>query len=249
MQQAPPRPRPPPAAGQGRAATAIHRPGAIDRGIFRAYDIRGVVGQTLDAGVAELIGQSIGSLMADKGLSDIVVGRDGRLSGPDMVAGLVEGLRKAGRNVIDIGMAPTPVVYFAAYHLRAGSCVSVTGSHNPPDYNGFKIVVGGETLSGDAITDLYTRIAEDRLHAGGEPGQRAAPRHRRGLRRSASPPTCRSTAALKVVVDAGNGVAGDDRVRACWRRSAPTSRRCTARSTAPSPTTIRTRARRTTSRT
>ena len=108
--------------------------------------------------------------MADKGLSDIVVGRDGRLSGPDMVAGLVEGLRKAGRNVIDIGMAPTPVVYFAAYHLRTGSCVSVTGSHNPPDYNGFKVVIAGETLSGSAITDLYTRIAEDRLHEAGSLG-------------------------------------------------------------------------------
>ncbi|MFX4798058.1 phosphomannomutase/phosphoglucomutase, partial [Acinetobacter baumannii] len=86
-----------------------------------------------------------------------VVGRDGRLSGPALVDGLVAGLRRAGRNVIDIGVAPTPVVYFAAYHLRAGSCVAVTGSHNPPDYNGFKVVVGGETLSGDTIVDLYER--------------------------------------------------------------------------------------------
>ena len=78
-------------------------------------------------------------------LADIVIGRDGRLSGPDMVAGLTAGLRKAGRNVIDIGMVPTPVVYFGAFHLRTGCCVSVTGSHNPPDYNGFKIVVSGET--------------------------------------------------------------------------------------------------------
>ena len=97
----------------------------IDKGIFRAYDIRGIVGQTLDMGVAELIGQSVGSLMAEKGLTDIVVGRDGRLSGPDMVAGLVEGLRKAGRNVIDIGLAATPVVYFAAYQLRTGCCIAV----------------------------------------------------------------------------------------------------------------------------
>jgi phosphomannomutase/phosphoglucomutase len=131
----------------------------IDRSIFRAYDIRGVVGVGIDEGVAQLIGQAVGSLMADKGLQDIVVGRDGRLSGPSLVAALIEGLRKAGRNVIDIGLAPTPVTYFAAYHLRTGSCVALTGSHNPPDYNGFKIVVGGETLSGDAITDLYARIA------------------------------------------------------------------------------------------
>src|SRR5690606_23729966 len=132
-------------------------PVAIDPGIFRAYDIRGIVGQSLDRSVAELIGHAIGSLMHEQGLKDIVVGRDGRLSGPDMVAGLTAGLRKAGREVIDIGMAPTPVVYFGAYHLRTGCCVSVTGSHNPPDYNGFKIVVGGETLSGAAITDLYAR--------------------------------------------------------------------------------------------
>ncbi len=182
-------------------------PVLIDRGIFRAYDIRGVVGQTLDMGVAELIGQSIGSLMADKGLSDIVVGRDGRLSGPDMVAGLVEGLRKAGRNVIDIGMAPTPVVYFAAYHLRTGSCVSVTGSHNPPDYNGFKVVIAGETLSGNAITELYTRIAEDRLHEGGGLGN---VQHRDVsldyIARIAS--DVQIDRRLKVVVDAGNGVAG-----------------------------------------
>jgi len=179
----------------------------IDKGIFRAYDIRGIVGQTLDMGVAELIGQSVGSLMAEKGLTDIVVGRDGRLSGPDMVAGLVEGLRKAGRNVIDIGLAATPVVYFAAYQLRTGCCIAVTGSHNPPDYNGFKIVVGGETLSGNAITDLYARIAEDRLHDAHAPGnwqQRDVSQDY--LERIAS--DVQLDRRLKVVVDAGNGVAG-----------------------------------------
>jgi phosphomannomutase/phosphoglucomutase len=179
----------------------------IEKSIFRAYDIRGVVGTTLDMGVAELIGQSIGSLMAEKGLNDIVVGRDGRLSGPDMVAGLVEGLRKAGRNVIDIGMAATPVVYFAAYQLRTGCAVAVTGSHNPPDYNGFKIVVGGETLSGRAIEDLYARIAEDRLHEAGSLGNW---QHRdvsaEYIERIAS--DVQLDRRLKVVVDAGNGVAG-----------------------------------------
>ncbi|RDY65571.1 phosphomannomutase/phosphoglucomutase [Lysobacter soli] len=180
---------------------------AIDRGIFRAYDIRGVVGQTLDAGVAELIGHAIGSLMHEKGLTDIVVGRDGRLSGPALVEGLIAGLRKAGRNVIDIGLAPTPVVYFGAYHLRAGSCVSVTGSHNPPDYNGFKIVVGGETLSGDTITDLYARIADDRLHLGdlGSLVQRDISEDY--VQRIAS--DVQIDRPLRVVVDAGNGVAGE----------------------------------------
>src|SRR5690606_34003787 len=106
----------------------------------------------------------IGTVMHEQGATDIVVGRDGRLSGPDMVAALAEGLRKAGRNVIDIGMVPTPVVYFGTYQLRTGSGVAVTGSHNPPDYNGFKIMVGGTTLSGEAITDLYNRIRQGRLH-------------------------------------------------------------------------------------
>ncbi|MGY0613055.1 phosphomannomutase/phosphoglucomutase [Luteimonas sp. A501] len=181
---------------------------AIDPGIFRAYDIRGIVGQTLDVGVAELIGHAIGSLMHEQGLKDIVIGRDGRLSGPDMVAGLTAGLRKAGRDVIDIGMVPTPVVYFGAYHLRTGCCVSVTGSHNPPDYNGFKIVVGGETLAGDAVTDLYARIAEDRLHTAPAPGgvteRDIADDY---VERIAS--DVQIDRPLKVVVDAGNGVAGE----------------------------------------
>src|SRR5690606_3505307 len=107
----------------------------------------------------------------------------------------------------DIGLAPTPVVYFAAYHLNTGSCVSVTGSHNPPDYNGFKVVVGGETLSGDAITDLHARIAEGRLHAAEAPGTLD--------QRSVDDDYVARIAAdiqldrpLRVVVDAGNGVAG-----------------------------------------
>jgi phosphomannomutase/phosphoglucomutase len=180
----------------------------IDRGIFRAYDIRGVVGRDLSPAVAELIGQAIGSLMHEQGLEDIVVGRDGRLSGPELAAGLIAGLRTAGRNVIDIGLAPTPLVYFGAYHLRAGSCVSVTGSHNPPDYNGFKIVVGDKTLYGDGIADLYARIADDRLHTAPSPG-RLEPREIDDdyVQRVAS--DIQIDRPLKVVVDAGNGVAGE----------------------------------------
>ena len=180
---------------------------AIDRSIFRAYDIRGVMGQTLDAGVAELIGQAIGSLMHDQGLEDIVVGRDGRLSGPELTEGLVNGLRKAGRNVIDIGLVPTPVVYFGCFHLRTGCGVAITGSHNPPDYNGFKIVVGGQTLSGKAITDLHARIGEDQLHEAEERGTLDE--------RDISDDYVERIAGdiqigqgLKVVVDAGNGAAG-----------------------------------------
>ena len=180
---------------------------AIERSIFRAYDIRGIVGQTLDPSVARMIGQAIGSEMQDQGLKDIVVGRDGRESGPAMANALIEGLRAAGRDVIDIGEAPTPLTYFAAFQLRTGSCVSVTGSHNPPDHNGFKIVLGGETLAGDAIEALYVRISEDRLHKTATPG---------GLQQREVAADYTSRIAediqverkLKVVVDAGNGVAG-----------------------------------------
>ena len=108
--------------------------------------------------------------MQEQRLREIVVGRDGRLSGPELMEGLIAGLRTAGIDVVDIGMVPTPVVYFGAYHLRTGCCVSLTGSHNPPDYNGFKIVVGGETLAGDAVVDLHTRIAERKLHTADVPG-------------------------------------------------------------------------------
>ena len=194
-----------PAEGAAPAASA---PLAVDPGIFRAYDIRGVVGKTLDAGVAEMIGRAIGSLMAEQGAHDIVIGRDGRLSGPDLVAGLTEGLRKAGRNVIDIGMVPTPVVYFATYHLHTGCGVAVTGSHNPPDYNGFKIMVGGTTLSGEAITDLYERISQDRLHMAesrGTVSQRDVSEDY--IARIAS--DVQVDRPIKVVVDAGNGVAGE----------------------------------------
>ena len=197
-----------PKPAEAVSAPAVAKGVALDPGIFRAYDVRGVLGQTLDAGIAELLGQSIGSVMQQQGLLDIVVGRDGRLSGPELSEGLINGLRKAGRNVIDIGMAPTPVVYFGAYHLRAGSCVSVTGSHNPPDYNGFKIVVGGETLSGDAITDLHDRIAGGRLYNADAPGSvRFQDIGEDYVQRIAN--DVQIDRPLKVVVDAGNGVAGD----------------------------------------
>ena len=192
----------------GDAVTSTTQHIAVDPEIFRAYDIRGVVGTTLSVEVAERIGQSIGTVMEEQGLLDVVVGRDGRLSGPELAAGLIEGLRKAGRNVIDIGLASTPVAYFAAFHLRTGCCVAVTGSHNPPDYNGFKIVVGGITLAGEAITDLYTRINEGRLHEASVPGsvqQREVAADY--IQRIAD--DVQLDRPLKVVVDAGNGVAGD----------------------------------------
>ena len=179
----------------------------VAAGMFRAYDIRGVVGRDLNGAVAEMIGQAIGSELIERGLRDIVVGRDGRLSGPELSAGLIEGLRNSGCEVHDIGLAPSPVAYFAAYHLRAGSCVVVTGSHNPPEYNGFKIVLGGETLSGEAITALHTRIAEGRLLQAAVPG--SVQQHDvtdAYIQRIAG--DVQLERPLKVVADAGNGVAG-----------------------------------------
>ena len=205
---------PPPAAAafavaSGARADAAATPlrASLERSIFRAYDIRGVVGKTLDAETARLIGQAIGTVMHQKDARTVVVGRDGRLSSPQMADALIQGLRQAGCEVIDIGEAPTPVVYFGAYQLRAGSCVSVTGSHNPPDYNGFKIVIEGETLSGNAIVDLYERIAENRLHLAETPGLVS---HRDitedYVQRIAG--DIQIERKLKVVVDCGSGIAG-----------------------------------------
>ena len=178
---------------------------AVERSIFRAYDIRGVVGKTLNTDIARLIGQAIGSAAQARGQHEIVVGRDGRLSGPDMAAALIEGLRASGMDVIDIGMAPTPVVYFACYHLNTGSGVAVTGSHNPPDYNGFKIVLGGETLAEEAIQDLYSRIVEGQLDSGSG-GLRSIDVSADYVERIAA--DVQTERPLKVVVDCGNGVAG-----------------------------------------
>lgn len=177
----------------------------VERSIFRTYDIRGVLGRTLTTGVARLIGRAVGSEAQQRGLREIVVGRDGRLSGPDLSAALIEGLRAAGCDVIDIGLAPTPLTYFGAFHLQTGSCVSVTGSHNPPDYNGFKIVLGGETLSEGAIQDLYERIVEGRFSSGSG-GLQTMDLTGDYVARIID--DIQIEKKLRIVVDAGNGVAG-----------------------------------------
>jgi phosphomannomutase / phosphoglucomutase len=179
----------------------------VDRSIFRAYDIRGVVGKTIDEKIAKLIGQAVGSLMSDKGCRSIVIGRDGRISSPSLSNALIDGLISTGRDVIDIGQVPTPLAYFGAFHFRTGCAISITGSHNPPDYNGFKIVVDGETLSGETIQDLYSRIAENRIHNADMPGQ-VSQRYLDDdyIERIAS--DVQIERKLRVVCDAGNGVAG-----------------------------------------
>src|SRR5687767_11521185 len=134
--------------------------------IFRAYDIRGIVGRTLTAALVRDIGRALGTVARERGAPSFAVCRDGRLSGPELSNALMEGLTAAGADVIDIGMGPTPLAYFAAHHLGCGSCVAVSGSHNPPDYNGLKMVVGGNALYGDDIQDLRKRIERKNFASG-----------------------------------------------------------------------------------
>ena len=208
---APEPPVPGPAAEAVAAPAPAPKPAApmqaeVDPAIFRAYDIRGVVGKSLSADVARLLGQSIGTLMREQALTEIVVGRDGRLSGPELAGALSDGLREAGIDVIDLGAVPTPVVYFATYHYNTGCGVAVTGSHNPPDYNGFKIVIGGQTLSEGAIQDLYRRIAGNALEHGGGGALRQLDVLPDYLERIVS--DVQAERRLKVVVDCGNGIPG-----------------------------------------
>ncbi|WP_266158993.1 phosphomannomutase/phosphoglucomutase [Dyella silvatica] len=189
-----------------KPAPAPPAPVQVDPTIFRAYDVRGVVGKSLTKDFAHLLGQSIGTVMREKGLREIVVGRDGRLSGPELAGALADGLRAAGIDVIDIGAAPTPVIYYAAYRFNTGSCVAVTGSHNPPEYNGFKIVVGGETLSEGAIKDLYQRIVEQTLESGGQGTLRNIDVTPDYVERITS--DVQTERRLRIVVDCGNGIPG-----------------------------------------
>ena len=179
----------------------------LERSIFRAYDIRGIIGVNLDPGIACKVGEAVGTILVEKGLRGIVVGYDGRLSSPAMADGLCEGLASTGIEVINIGQVPTPVVYFAANTSEFTSGISVTGSHNPPDYNGLKIVIDGHTLSGDAIMDIFTRIIDKKIIRSENPGrirqQDIIPAY---IERIAE--DIHIDQALKVVVDCGNGVPG-----------------------------------------
>ncbi|MFC4765408.1 phosphomannomutase/phosphoglucomutase [Dyella koreensis] len=201
-----PEPAKPVAVRPAKPAMTPAAPVSVDPTIFRAYDVRGVVGKSLTREVAQLLGQAIGTVMREKGLHEIVVGRDGRLSGPELAGALSDGLREAGIDVIDIGAVPTPVVYYAAYRFNTGSGVAVTGSHNPPDYNGFKIVVGGETLSEGAIQDLYQRIASNALERGGKGSLRHIDVVPDYIERITS--DVQAERRMKIVVDCGNGIPG-----------------------------------------
>ena len=126
--------------------------------IFKAYDIRGIVDRTLTEAAVESIGRGLAELGRRKSIAKFVIGRDGRLSGPKLAAALARGLTAGGMDVIDIGVVATPMVYFATHHFATGSGVMVTGSHNPPEYNGLKMMVAGETLAAEAIQDLRKLI-------------------------------------------------------------------------------------------
>ncbi|HCT41150.1 MAG TPA: phosphomannomutase/phosphoglucomutase [Moraxellaceae bacterium] len=173
--------------------------------IFRAYDIRGVVGEGLTEAVARKIGLAIGSEAVARGEQVVVVGRDGRLSGMQMNAALIEGLRASGRDVIDVGMVPTPVLYFATKIIGTGTGVMITGSHNPGNYNGFKIMIANDTLAGDEIQSLRQRI-----ETGNYSGGAGALSQQNVAQDYIDRVTGDIVLArpLRVVVDAGNGIAG-----------------------------------------
>jgi phosphomannomutase/phosphoglucomutase len=173
--------------------------------IFKAYDIRGIVGKTLTAPIVVTIGRAIGSELIDRGRREIVIGRDGRLSGPELSAALAEGLRAAGVDVIDVGQVATPMLYFAAHHFDTQSGVMLTGSHNPPDYNGLKVVLAGETLAGDAIQALRARALAGKL-ASGAGGYRQDDISQQYLARING--DVKLARPMKIAVDCGNGVAG-----------------------------------------
>ena len=188
---------------------------SISPSIFKAYDIRGIVDGdpakvTLTDAVARGVGAALGLQAKAKGIPAIVVGRDGRLSGPRLIAALTQGINSAGVEAIDIGMVPTPVVYFATVLTNTGSGVAVTGSHNPPEYNGLKMMLGGGTLYGDGIQDLYSSIVDPsfagKLDANAP--VRVTKRDVTGEYLAKILGDVKLSRPMKIAIDCGNGVAG-----------------------------------------
>ena len=188
-------------------------PSPLPESIFRAYDVRGIVGDTLTPEIVRWIGRAIGTEARRRGAAALVAGRDGRHSSPELFSALVTGLRETGRDVVDVGCVPSPVLYFAAEHLGTRSGVMVTGSHNPANYNGLKIVLAGETLHGDAILDLKRRIEAGELDIGPDAPARGSLSSTEVIghyieRIRDEIPAARGGDARTIVVDCGNGVAG-----------------------------------------
>ena len=175
--------------------------------IFKAYDVRGIVDKSLTESAAEQIGRALGTLGARRNVKKFVVGRDGRLSGPRLAAALTRGLNAAGMDVVDIGVVATPMVYFATYHFDTGSGVMVTGSHNPPEYNGLKMMVAGDTLSGETIQELRKLIEGGQLAAPARAGTQSTADIREAyLTRITS--DVKLARGMTVAVDCGNGSPG-----------------------------------------
>lgn len=183
-----------------------------DLSIFKAYDIRGIVGKTLTEDVVRDIGRVLGTMAKEKRVDSICVGRDGRLSGLALSTKLMEGIISAGVNVKNIGMVPTPVLYFATKHFGNGSGVAVTGSHNPPDYNGLKMMLAGLTLFGAEIQGIGARVNAGDWKIAETPGvieevDALTPYMDKIIN------DVKLARSMKVAVDAGNGVAGPTAVR------------------------------------
>ena len=185
--------------------------------LFKAYDIRGIVGQTLDASIAHDIGRAFGAAVLAQGEHAVIVGRDGRLSGPELSTALVNGLQSTGVTVIDVGVVTTPMVYYATNVLSTTSGIMVTGSHNPADHNGFKMVLGGEAIYGDTIQSLYQAICDQAIINQAaqqkEPTEPTEPGQYRPhdikdyyLKRITS--NVKLKRPMKIAIDCGNGVAG-----------------------------------------
>lgn len=173
--------------------------------IFKAYDIRGVVETTLTADIVEKIGKALGSEAIENGITQTVIGWDGRLTGPGLASALAKGFMSTGCDVIEIGQVPTPALYYATVELGTGTGVQVTGSHNPPEYNGLKMMIGGKTLSGEAIQKIKQRVLENDFVIG----------HGKHESREILTKYCQAivddvtiSRPIKVVLDCGNGVAG-----------------------------------------
>lgn len=177
----------------------------ISPAIFRAYDIRGIVGETLTLESVKALGQVIGTLALEAGDKSVVIGRDGRVSSPELAKVLAQGILSSGADVIDIDMVPTPILYYSTFVLETRSGVMLTGSHNPPEYNGLKIMVAGRTLAEHRIKNLYQRIISNQVSQGlgALYSLEMIERYIRHIIRDV--PLARS---LKVVVDCGNGAAG-----------------------------------------
>ena len=180
---------------------------APDASIFKAYDIRGIVDKTLTEDAVRQIGRVLGTMAHEAGRTSFCVGRDGRLSGERLAGALMEGITSAGVDVIDIGMVPTPVLYFATVHFGNGTGVAVTGSHNPPEYNGLKMMIGGITLFADQIQGILARIRNEDWRTAEVPGtirrEDVVPAY---LERVLS--DVRLERSMRIAIDAGNGVAG-----------------------------------------